>query len=204
MALITASEAKLLVPALSGTGSDTDLDTLIARADSVMAAWCGYPSRSTGLDPTLEDQTYTLRLSGPGGRDLYLPVGPIISVTSIEDDPNEAFDGSSYLVASGDYEVMLPSSTDGERIRLKTSATHGAWSNTDAPVIKAVVVAGWATIPGGLKQATAMLVRHWWDLRQTQGRQVQTQQGSTVTNREEEIPAAVRQMLAPYRLRMVG
>lgn len=199
MALITAAEARLFVPSLTGTAEDTNLDALILRADQVLAAWCGY-RRADGGDFTLESATYTAFLPGPGGRRLRLPVYPIVTLTSIEDDTDEVFDGTTNLVASTDYV-----SRDAEGIvLLKTSAVHGAWSTSRQEVIKAVFDAGWSTVPNAIKLATAMLVSHWHGLRHTAGLQSASNElGGTNAWRTEQIPDSVKQIIEPYRLHTV-
>lgn len=196
MPLITASEARDLIPGLTGTGEDTLLDRWIARAGVILARWCGYPPASAGAEPTMQTATYTRYLSGRGGRDLALDVLPVQSVTSVYDDLTLDY-GAASLVASGDYTLIA----DGERqiLRLTSTATHGVWQRGEDN-IKATFVAGYSTVPGDLKQATALLVRHWWDLRQIAGRSSQAVAGVSVGVREETMPASVQQLVAAYRL----
>lgn len=195
MALITATEAKNWLPGLTGSGSDTLIETLIAAVDAAFARWCGYPPASAGAAPTLEDVTYTRYLTGTGGRWLVLDVWPALSITSIEDDPTLTWDGSTYLVASTDYTLL-----EGRKVLLKETSAHGLWSSSDA-ALKVVSVAGYSTIPGDLKVLVEMAVRNWWDSRTTQGKASIVQGGTNTSLRDEEfLTAAVRRGLGPYRL----
>ena len=126
MAIITAAQARLMIPQLTGTAEDTDIDTMIARADAVFGRWLGYPRASTSTQSTVESTTYTHYLHGPmttNKRAIMLPVRPVVSVTSVHDDTNLDY-GSSFLVASGDYTI------DTERgiVELNPDSTHGGWS----------------------------------------------------------------------------
>lgn len=173
--MITVAEAKTQVPSLSGVGDDALLTTLIAEAAEMMAAECAYP----GQIPTMEDTTYTLYQDGPGGRELRLEVFPLVSITSITDDPDCNFTDASRLVAAGDYAIVK---ADSGLVRLTSSSAHGCWSMTPG-AIKAVYVAGFATIPPKLKRLCAIQARHLYDLRVIQGKASVTQQGNSVAYR---------------------
>jgi hypothetical protein len=192
MAVITQAEARVYLPGLSA--DDSTVATLITRADSVLSAWCGYLPASEGGITTFEDVAYTLYLTGQGGRDLQIPVWPIMSVTSIQDDSTEAFDGTTYLVASGDYSIR-PRGV----VRLDADSTHGYWSEGDS-WIKAVVVAGFTTPPEDLKGLVAEYVAVLWSLRAgAHTRTVQTPQGNSEMP-TGEIPLSIRQRLRRYEL----
>lgn len=195
MAVITQAEARVYLPGISA--DDSTVATLITRADAILAGWCGYPAASEGGLPTFEDVTYTHYLPASGGRSLYLPVWPVVSVTTIEDDPTEVFDGSSYLVASGDYSIR----PRGE-ILLDQSSTHGAWSDSGPDrYIKAVYVAGFASPPEDLKGLVAEYVAVLWAIRQGAGKQtVNTAQGGTAEVPSGEIPVSIRQRLRRFEL----
>ena len=194
MALVTAAEARLAIPALTSTGEDTNLDRLIDRAGAFMAAWCGYQPAAVGGVPTLEDVAYTLYLDGPGGIELALPVGPLVSVASVYSDPLREY-GSSVLVASSDYTL------DGYRslVILKESSTQGAW-DTGYRSIKITATAGFTTVPADIKQAAIQLIAHWWRLRRQAGKKSVSQEGGSVTLADETMPPQVAQILGPYRL----
>lgn len=140
----------------------------------------------------MEDSTYTLYLPGPSRsepRKLELPVRPVVSITSAYSDPQEDYT-SDTQVAAGD---MVLDSNLGE-IWLTPDASS-SWS-VGGRANKIVVIAGYASTPPDLVAICAVLVRHLWNLRNTQGRDNIQQQpdGQTL------IPKPVQQMLGPYRV----
>ena len=196
MALISTAEAKQMIPALTGSTEDTLLTSLISAAGQAMAAWCGYPSASVGVAPTMETTTYTRYQDGPGGRLLYLDVWPVVSVTSIYDSEDRRY-GADDLVASGDYTLV-----EGESglVELDWDAIHGSWS-TAPRAIKATYVAGWATVPESLKQAARIAVRALYDKRQTISLTNQNLGGASVgLVSPSHLPDETKQLLSAYRL----
>ncbi len=204
IALITAAEARLGLPGLSGTGVDTELDTVILRASELISRFCRFPEEA-GDSPSMGNRTYTHYLTGPSAlepRKLILPVRPVVSITSIEDDATWTFDGSSFLVASTDYDggLIKPS---GE-VWLEPSASH-AWS-TGPRNIKVVYVAGHgaatANIPELLKQAAVIVTKYLWDHPGMQGRSAVSRGGASATKDPAPVrlPLAAREALSQYRL----
>jgi hypothetical protein len=197
VALITAAEARLHIPELTGTGEDTNLDTVIGRVGAIFAAWCGYPPSSTGGAPSMESASYTRYYDGPGGRDLILDVWPVTAITSIYDDPTRDWTSSSYLVSSSDYAIV-----DGERgqVLLKSTASWGAWGKAEKS-IKVAFTAGFTTVPADIKQAAALAVRHVWGLRRNQGKENVSEGGISISLRDEDaLPDVVQQILSMRRL----
>lgn len=193
MAVITQAEARVYL--LGVSVDDSVVADLITRADAILAAWCGYEAATEVGAPTFEDVTVTRYMPGPGGRDLWLPVWPIVSITSIYDDPEEVY-GATTLVASGDYDIR-----DRGRVRLKGTATHGTWTeDADALPIKVVWVGGWATPPSAIKQSVAEYVAVLWRLRAGPGVSSNSSQKGTTNIPTGEIPMSIKQRLAPYRL----
>ena len=85
-------------------------------------------------------------------------------------------------------------------VRLKQNATHGVW-NTGPGLIKATFTAGYTSVPDDLKQLAIMSVKHWFDLRRTQGKSNTSQGGVSVGFRDEDLlPGMVKQALSPFRL----
>lgn len=193
MALITATEAKTFIPTLSGTTQDTLLDTLIARADAVMATYCGIPVAGSASVPTFEDTTYTEYPPAPreNPRAISVQGWPIVSITSAHVDADWSY-GSSTLVPSADLVLDSPTGT----IWLAPSSSW-AWGRGDR-VNRIVYVGGYATAPEDLKQACGLLVAHWFRLRNSQGRQNASGQSGNVTNKDETIPTSVRQILSRW------
>ncbi len=198
MALITAAQVREHYPQIVGTGEDTLLDTMITRADGLIAAYCGYPAYDGGTVRTLEDQTYTLYLDGPRFTEpqcLDLGIRPVVSVTSAHVD--SAWDyGSDAQVATAD---MVLDARAG-LLWLRSDASS-SWE--DSPrANKVVIVAGFASTPPDLVAAAAMLVRHLLALRHQQGVGTFSAGGQSATrsDADELVPAAVREALAPYVL----
>lgn len=159
--LITAAKARDFIPGLVGTGEDAYLNRLCQRVSTLFARFSGYP----GTSPTMEVATYTSYLDGRGGRDLVLPVWPIVSVTSIYEDSAWDFAADS-LVASSDYAIFQ---ADAGIVRLTSTATHGTWADGIPGAIKATYTAGYAEIPADLEGLAGEAVRHFWDRRGNQG-----------------------------------
>lgn len=203
MALITAAQARLALPALTGTAEDTNLETVISRVGVLLAAWCGYPQASSGTAPTMESTSYTL-YNGLGGlvhrvdsRHLRIDVWPVTAISSIYDDPNESY---STAVTASNYSLIK-----GDEGLIAYTISSGLSWYDGGPYyrnIKATVTAGWSTVPGILAQAAVMLTKHLWEQRRTQGIVTTNQGGTSVTVREADhiIPSDIRTLVAPLRL----
>lgn len=194
MALLTAAQARLYIPSLTGTAADSDLDLLIGRLHRVFAWYLGFMPNAAGNNPSLETTTYTMYFDGPGGQELRLPYIPVASITSIHDDPDRAY-GSGDLVASGDYTLY------GEEglVILKNDASHSVWS-TSKRAIKVVFVAGYATVPGPIVHAGGLQIAHWWAGRSHIGRTNVSQGGGSISIKSMELLPEVKEALAPYRM----
>jgi len=196
MALITTSEAKQQIPALTGTTDDALLTELILVAGGLIGTYLGYPPASAGGTPSAESVNYTRYQDGPGGRILTLEVLPVTAVSSIYDDTSWDYT-ATYLVASGDYAIV-----DGERgmVILTSTATHGSWT-TGKRAIKASYTAGFATVPDWLQHAARITVRALYDLRNSQGKENKSEGGVNVSfTKPAAIPDEAVQILAPHRL----
>jgi len=196
MALITAVQARLHIPSLTGDTRDADLDVIIARVVAALASWCGWPPAVYSGSPSFETATYTVYLDGPvddAVREIQLPVCPVQSITTIHDDPDWGY-SSTYLVASGDYTL------EEESGRVLLNPTSGeAWSASRRS-IKAVFIAGWDTAPDDLALALCLGVKHVWDLMPRQGKESTTAQGKTDSYRVENWPAVIRQLMTRFRV----
>lgn len=161
MALVTAAEVRSYVPQIVGTGEDTRLGVLIGGAESALARALFFPRADDGTY-ALEDKTYTFKLEGPdpnSPRDLVLPMRPIVSITSVYQDADEAY---TTLVASTDYLGSDAELLAAGHVRLVYSPACGAWltgAKGYRPV-RVVCVAGWATAPAHVIQAVAYQVQY--------------------------------------------
>jgi len=200
MALITAAEARAMIPGLSGTGEDTLLDTLIAEAGGLIAELCAVPPASVGGAPSLESTTYTLYGGdgatlerGEDGAYIALHVPPVSSVTSIYDSTLWDY-GSGDLVSSSDYVL------DGANSRILTAPNGShSWTNTGRG-LRVICVAGYATVPAALKYACAELVSHLWTLRYVGQAVSVSGGGASIQLPDGAIPAAIVRRCLPFRL----
>jgi len=204
LTLPLASVAREAIPQLSATGEDTEITALIARADSAIAAFCGFPPASAGAGPTLESATYTEYLDGPSCIDpqiLRLRVRPLGTVTSVHDDRDRDWSyGSADLVDSGDYTV------DDQKghVVLHTNSTHGSWSN-GTRILKVIYTAGFDTGASALATwAIIQTVAHWWNLRPTAGVTASTVDGDSETLGDRGIPEHVRAAIQTFVLPEAG
>lgn len=193
MAIMTAAEARLYVRGITGTGEDSTLSTLVSRADAVFASYVGLPPATAGGVATLEDTTITLYLDGPGGQELRLPYGPVLSITSIHDSDDRLY-ASADLVAAADYELYGLESL----IRLTDTSSHGYWS-TGRRAIKVAAVIGFSTVPEDIKHAAGLQVAHWFQGRDHVGRKSINQGGGSITVNGLDLLPEVKQALNPYR-----
>ena len=192
MALITASEARGYIRTLTSTAEDTIIDTIIGRADGLMAAYCGFPAESGA--PTLESATYTHYLDGPAHpREVRLPVWPVTSVTSIYDDPLLDY-GATTLVSSGDYTLY-----GDEGLVVLNNTASWSW-NTARRAIKATYVAGWSTAPNAIKHACALQSAHIFKHRDAIGSTSLSKAGGSATLSALGLLPEVKEALSPYRL----
>ena len=203
MALVTAAEVKAILPEVQGTTDDTAIGVLIDGIGAAFARFCGYPPASASATPTMETTTYTLYLTGDGGRDLVLPLRPTTAVSAVYDDETLDFTSSTYLVASTDYAIVWDPRR-GSVLRLTSTSTHGYWS-TATGAIRVACTAGFTAVDPGLKAAAEMAVRNWSDLKQTRGK-TNSSVGPAKTSYVDEafLPVHVQVALGPYRLPCVA
>lgn len=179
MAIATAAQVRLYLPSLAGTAVDTELDTLVARFDSLAAQFCGYPDSpggTAGASRTLERTTYTLYLDGPTTRDarvLDLGVYPVSSIQSIYSDPLRDY-SSDTLVASSGYTLH-----GGEGLVELSSTASDVWDRGHR-AIKASITLGFDPAPREIIQAAGIQVAHWWRNRPAIGQSSASQRGSSV------------------------
>lgn len=201
MALTSASNVAAMLDGIAA--ADVTASGVIGRVDALFARWCGYPPASIGAAPTMESASYTVYSGNEGvyidawePRELVVEPYPVTAITSIHDDPNEDYTAAE-LVDSGDY---VQRGRHGERIRLLPDSIQGAWSRSPRAV-RVVMTAGYASVPADLEAAAIEMCAHLLRLRHARGEQsVSTGEGTSVTFRDETIPAHVAQMLWPYRL----
>lgn len=194
MALISASEARGFIPGLTGTGEDTILDLFISRFDSLAAAHCGFPVNNSGTH-SMESKNYIEFLNGPGGRELRLTVRPIISISTVIDDPDLEYDDSTETIPASQFHVH---NSEG-RILLKDDAEKSPFS-TAKRAIRVDYMAGYATPPEGIKHACGIQVANWFTSRNSIGKTKVSQGGGSADMLGFSLMDSVKQSLQPYRL----
>ena len=112
MAIVSATVLKEYLPEIQGTAADTDLTSLLARVESGVAAFLGYPFILTGGEYrySLDVETYTLYFDGPSHTlplELPLRIKPVHSITSIHSDPDQVY-GSDTLIDASTYSLDGP------------------------------------------------------------------------------------------------
>lgn len=207
MALVTAAQVREAGSPELGSGLDVSLIApLITRADKVLASWCHYPAPSSSAKRTLETATYVVYLTGSRNdrRMLLLPwdAGRVNSLTSIYDDPARDWD-SGTLVDSGDYTLLA---SEGA-VLLSSDSGQGVWTSDPEGAVKVTLSVGWADTeaPEDVQEAAILLVNHWIRLRTDAGyASVSAGGGGSVSTRPDTLPDAVTELMAPYRLSVVG
>jgi hypothetical protein len=191
--VITAAAARLQIPGLTGTAEDTKIETLIDVADAMIAAAVCAAMPDNGA-PTLASATYTLIepevVVSEDGYTLLVRVPNITAVTSLHVSASRVWDASTLRDSAGYV------------LDVRTSMIEIDPSYPPLPLtrrsVRAVVTAGWATLPDDLAHAVAVLTRHLFDLRHGQGRTSVSEAGISTSLRPETMPDAVRQMIARY------
>jgi hypothetical protein len=197
MALPTAAAIRsLALPQITGTLEDSRLDSLIATANAVLAQYCLWPRPDSGA-PTFEAATYTVYRDGPDFDDprrLTIGLRPVSAVASVENDSTGLWTYSEDAVVGTD--VVL----DTARGALYAHpATSWRWA-VGLRAVRVVCTAGYnvgAEPP--LTQAIGLLIAHWSALRTTSTLPaVASAGGQSATYRGDDLPASVRQLVAPY------
>ena len=198
MALISAATAREYIPTISGTGADSLLETLISRFDAAAAAYLGYPKQAGGT-VSIEVGTYTEYLDGgidhPDGRELLLMVRPVVSVTSLFDDPDQHYDDTTDQISADN---ILLYGIEG-RIVLRNDKTDPNFSGAKRAV-RVVYTAGYSSIPTAIQHACCLQVAHWFNGRGHIGKTNVSASGQTAAVMSLALLPEVKEALAPYRL----
>ena len=195
MALVSASTLKEYLPEISGTALDSDLDSLIARVETAIARFIGFPVPDSGQSPTLDSVAYTFFLDGPSSwsnRVLQLPIFPVSAVTNVYVDSLRVY-GSSTIVASSEYDLDIQ---PGILILKETSSA--TWDK-GYRYIKAQVTAGWSTAPRDLEQAICVMASMAQRNKANAGKDSIDVRGSKITLSARTMPQEVKEVLYPLR-----
>lgn len=199
MSVVSLSTLKEYLPELQGSGSDTELQNLLDRVESVIAQFLGYPSSyDTGTNtfsaPKLEDTSYTLFIDGP----IYdlrfvlpLPIKPVNSVTNWYSDVDRLY-GSDSEIQSSEYDL------DNENSRLIIKSTSSKAIETGFKANKVVCNAGFTSAPADLEHAICVYCVHLQRAKNSQGKDNTTQRESTIKLSPRTMPPEVKEVLYPY------
>lgn len=178
---ITLTEAKAALD-IGYTEKDTLITALIAAATAHLDGWAGI------LGHALCEQTWRQDFDHLWAC-MPLPLFPVISISSVTyRDTNNV----EQTIDSANYSLQ----TNGLGSFVRFISTYSPPSTyTEQPSVSVTYKAGYAdsgsssTVPDAIKQAMALLVRHWFDNPSA------VIVGATV----EKLPLAVDALLSPYR-----
>ena len=201
MAIVTAAVLKEYLPEIQGTAADADLTSLLARVESGVAAFLGFPVYDTGgqFKPSRDVVTYTLFYAGPSFTnplELNLRVKPAHSVTSIHSDPDQVY-GSDTLVNASTYTLDITAGI----VRRSPTLIDSIFDRARR-AIKVIMSAGYssATAPPELVHAICVWASQLQRMKPAQGRENMSQRGGSITISPKTMPQEVKECLYPYRM----
>lgn len=192
MAVLTPDEFLVYYPQIEGDAEDPVFVELIDAADSLIAAYCGFPRTVDGVF-TLTEADYLVWLDGPSlvqAAALCLCAHPVTAVTELHADLTRTYDAGS---------LRTDWTLDGERGLVVLDYGATAWP-VGFRAIQVAFTAGYAVTPPALRAIVATVVRHLWDRRNVQGQTAYGMGGdsASLTDTDALIPAAARDALWPY------
>jgi hypothetical protein len=196
MALCTAAEVRAYANA-GAAADDTLIASIIGRVDAAFARWCGLPPTDSGTQ-TMESATYTMYVDARMYQDptrpasMFLPVNPLVSVTSVHIDPERDYDAAT-LQASSTYDLDLYAGA----IVLRDDAVD-SWS-TAVRANKVVAVCGYATVPDDLAEAAIIQAAHIFTNKGTAGRRSKSTGQNSISADRLSLLDEVKERLAHFR-----
>ncbi len=200
MTIVSAATVRSYIPTLTGDSQDSLLDTMIARFDAMAASYCSFPKQNSGA-VSLEVGTYyeyfTGAADGENGRELELMVRPVVSITSLYDDPDQHYDDTTDQIDSSNFIVY---GIEG-RIVLRNDKEDSSFSKARR-AIRVIYTAGYSgsTMPKAIEHAACLQVAHWYQSRAHIGKTNVSSAGQTAALSTLELLPEVKQALNPYRL----
>ncbi len=184
-ALVTRSQAKTWLK-INSSSEDDIIDQIVVQSSEVIKKYCNQKFVSA---------TYTEYYDGPGRGQLFLRNYPIISVTSLHEDVDRVYGSEDAFDVSAD---VLVDKTSGILKLWNGESTFGFGKAS----IKAVYVAGYATIPYDVQNAALIVIaysykRHYQD--QKIGIASETIGNRTTTFDITAIPKQARLILDRYK-----
>ena len=197
MAITSIALLKEYLPEVSGSALDRELTRMIARTESAIARFLGFPVYDSGTGPSLDQNTYTLYLNGPKYTDstvVQLPIKPVVSVSSVHSDVNLTY-GSDTLIPSSSYQL----DTQNGRIYLLPEVATLTFDR-GYRALKVICSAGYntSTPPDDLVHAVLVWCSALQKAKASQGKESISQRGSTVRLSARHMPTEVRELLKPF------
>lgn len=179
--LVTLERVKTYLEiANTETAQDVLLQDLIMRIGTWAERYC---------DRSFAKATYTEQRDGDGTATLLVRQWPLLSVTSLYDDPIRVF-GAATQIAAADFALY---SNQG-MIRLDGLVFSAGIQN-----VKITYEAGYADIPEDLQQALIELVADRFRNKENQGIRSLAIGSYRVDYGEEELPSEIKGVLDGYR-----
>lgn len=201
MSIVSLSSFKEYLPEIQGDGSDTELQNILDRVESLIANYLGFPSlydadSGSTISPTLGSTTYTIYVDNPfydNPMALYLPIKPVTSITSWHSDVERLY-GSDTAISSDQYDL----DNSGGKLYLKSTSTSTIESGVRAN--KIVCTAGFVSVPRDLEHAICVYASTMQRAKSTQGKDSTTQRDVTVKISPKTLPQEVKDILNPFRV----
>ena len=192
MALFTSAEFKSH-EGISTTDHDTFITALIARTGDFVNKYLGRK---------VESASYTEFYDGSGTGTLQLANSPVTAVTSVHIDQERDF-GSAALVSSSNYVIYQ---NEGW-LRWIPEVTTGFTAAGHFPVgvqnVKVIYTGGFSSVPDDIKEAAILWSSAIFNRRRRAGLQAISSGSFSITYQTTTIPAEVKGLLDPYRMRGV-
>lgn len=196
IALTTLADAKTFAKVTAATSEDTIIGDLINAVSQQINAYCGR---------RFIEATYTDYLDGDGSRDLILPQCPVVSITTLADDPLRVWGTDTQKDVSGS--VILD-----QVAGLVTLWNQGGFFLHGSRNVKVVYIAGFVltaaanhfTLPYEVTLACKLRVSELYRNAYAQWRRgIQSdQQGDrNIVFTNEDLPKDIKLMLEPYRMK---
>jgi len=179
--LVTIERVKTYLEiANTETAQDVLLQDLIARLGAWAERYC---------DRSFAKATYTEQRDGDGMDTLLVRQWPLVSVTSLYDDPLRVF-GAGTQIAASDFAVYA----NQGMIRL-----DGLVFSVGIQNVQVTYEAGYADIPEDLQQALIELIADRFRNKENQGIRSLAIGSYRVDYSEDELPSEIRSVLEGYR-----
>ncbi len=177
--------------ASTNTDNDAVLSALLDASSAAMETWVGRK---------FAQATYTEDYNGEERNSLNLKHWPVISVTSLHDDPDRDFN-SGTLIDAADYYVDLESGL----IELVIDDSDDSYFTAATRNVRVVYVAGYATIPDDVIRACVLWTAALYANRTHIGLMSESIGGYSYTRAKfDDAPEEAQALLKKYRPMRAG